>query len=77
MRNDVFISYKSESIEIVKALAHALESNGIRCWYAPRDLDRSGAGKDYDDEIVEAIKDSSALVCLITDDALLSTWVKR
>ena len=77
MRNDVFISYKSECIETVKALVHTLESNGIRCWYAPRDLDRSGAGRDYDDEIIDAIKSSSALVCVLTDDALMSTWVKR
>lgn len=77
MKYDIFISYKSESVNVVMALAHLLESNGIRCWYAPRNLDNSGAGKDYDDEIVGAIRDSHAVVVVLTDDALRSKWVKR
>ena len=48
---DVFISYHtSSSLNIVKAIVNRLESEGIRCWYAPRDV--KGL---YSDAIVEAI----------------------
>ena len=77
MKHDIFISYKSESINTVMALAHALESAGIRCWYAPRNLDNSGAGKDYDDEIVDAIHNTRAVVVVLSEEALKSKWVKR
>lgn len=77
MKYDVFISYKSESVNIVMAMAHALESDGIRCWYAPRNLDTNSAGKDFDDEIVEAIHNSAAMVVVLSEEALKSKWVKR
>lgn len=76
MKYDVFISYKSQSINVVKAIVHVLESDNIRCWYAPRDLDNQSAGKDYDDKIMEAITDSSLLIVVLTNAALTSDWVK-
>ena len=76
MKYDVFISYKSQSINVVKAIAHVLENENIRCWYAPRDLDNQSAGKDYDDKIMEAITDSNLLVVVLTNAALTSEWVK-
>ena len=77
MKYDIFISYKSQYISIVKAVCHTLEEEGIRCWYAPRDLDSKGAGRDYDDEIVEAINASRALVVILSNEALESEWVKN
>ena len=76
MNYDVFISYKSQSINVVKAIAHVLESESIRCWYAPRDLDNQAAGKDYDDKIAEAITNCSILVVVLSNAALTSDWVK-
>lgn len=76
MKYDVFISYKSQSINVVKAIAHVLESENIRCWYAPRDLDNQSAGKDYDDKIVEAITNCNILVVVLSNAALTSDWVK-
>ncbi len=76
MRYDVFISYKSQSINVVKAIAHILENDGIRCWYAPRDLDNHSAGKDFDDKIFEAISNSQLLVVVLSNAALGSEWVK-
>lgn len=76
MKYDVFISYKSQSINIVKAIAHVLENENIRCWYAPRDLDYQSAGKDFDDKIMDAITDCNLLVVVLTNAALTSDWVK-
>lgn len=76
MKYDVFISYKSQSINVVKAIVHVLENENIRCWYAPRDLDNQAAGKDYDDKIAEAITNCNMLVVVLSNAALTSDWVK-
>lgn len=76
MAHDIFISYKSQYVGIVKAIAHVLESDGIRCWYAPRDLDQGRSGYDYDDSILLAISESKAVVVVLTNEALTSEWVK-
>lgn len=76
MKYDIFISYKSEYISIVKALSHTLENEGVRCWYAPRDLDNNRAGSDYDDAICSAINNSRAVILVLSNEALCSEWVK-
>lgn len=43
MDHEVFISYSSANIQTAQAICHALESNRIKCWMAPRDI-RPGAG---------------------------------
>lgn len=74
--HDVFISYKSQYLNIVKAVSHLLEEEGIRCWYAPRDLDKEFAGKAYDDAIFSAISACRVVVLILSDEALESYWVK-
>lgn len=74
--HDVFISYKSQYVDIVKAISHVLEEENIRCWYAPRDLDSRSAGVDYDDAIFRAISACRVVVVVLTDEALESEWVK-
>lgn len=76
MKHDVFISYKSQDIQITKALVHFMEREGISCWYAPRNLDINDAGKDYDDIIVKAIKACRIVIVLLCDESLKSDWVK-
>ena len=77
MSHHLFLSHESSSLPFVEKLAEMFEGNGVRCWYAPRDLDQSGAGKEYDDEIVDAIRMAAAIVVVLNDDALKSIWVKR
>ena len=44
MQHEVFISYhRNSSAELVEHIVTALESHGIKCWYAPRDVDSSYA----------------------------------
>ena len=39
MEHSVFISYHHDSsVQLVERIVQALESSGIKCWYAPRDV---------------------------------------
>ena len=38
MAHDVFISYAAKDRTVAEAACAALESEGIRCWIAPRDV---------------------------------------
>lgn len=77
MSHQVFISHESSSLPFVEILAKTFEENDVFCWYAPRDLDKSSAGKEYDDALVDAIHEASAIVVVLNDLALQSIWVKR
>lgn len=49
MQHEVFISYhRNSSAELVEHIVAALESHGIKCWYAPRDVDSSYAAAFID-----------------------------
>ena len=52
MAHDVLISYSSHDKLQADAICNRLESRGIRCWIAPRDV---GLG-EYAENIVEAIE---------------------
>ena len=62
---DVFISYHSgSSRNIVEAIVNKLETNGIRCWYAPRDVEGSYVGS-----ITAAVKSCSVFVLVLNKAA--------
>ena len=61
MTHDIFISYSSEDKVIADAVVTAFESNGLRCWMAPRDIK---PGADWGDSITRAI-DVCKVVLLI------------
>lgn len=52
MMHDVFISYSHVDKEVADSIVHRFESNGIRCWYAPRDI---SPGMDWREAIMSAI----------------------
>ena len=58
---DVFISYEHESKSIADNIVAVLESKGVRCWYAPRDV-----YGDYATSIVEAIERCKAFVLILS-----------
>lgn len=68
--HDVFISYEHESKSIADNVVSVLESNRIRCWYAPRDV----IG-DYATSIVEAINSCKVFVLILNDRASNSPQV--
>lgn len=66
MAHDVFISYSSRDSTTALAVVNALETAGIRCWIAPRDIK---AGHVWAQAIVEAIAASRAMVLVFSSHA--------
>src|SRR5438105_3924672 len=74
MAFDAFISYSSKDKTAADATCAVLESNGIRCWIAPRDL---RAGEQYGAAIIEAIDHCRVMVLVFSSSANESTQIQR
>ncbi|HWS86942.1 MAG TPA: TIR domain-containing protein [Pyrinomonadaceae bacterium] len=74
MGHDVFISYASEDESVADEISRALEAQGIRCWYAPRDIPY---GSDFAEAIFDAISASRLMIVIISPDANNSRHVER
>ena len=70
----VFISYASQDAEVAQRLCAALESAGLPCWLAPRDV---RAGESYAASIVQAISSCRALLLVLSRSAVESPHVLR
>lgn len=70
----VFISYSSANRPIAEAACESLETNGIRCWIAPRNVD---PGVPYSGQIIQGLRESKAVVLLFSDTANRSANVLR
>jgi len=71
---DVFISYASQDAATAGVIVKALESHGITCWIAPRDVT---PGSHYADGIMSAISGAKALVLVLSGSALTSNHVGK
>ena len=68
MEVDVFISHHTQSsLKTVEAICNSLESQKIRCWYAPRDT--VGA---YASSITEAISKCKIFVLILNKESSYS-----
>jgi TPR repeat protein len=74
MPQDVFISYSSKDKAVADAACAKLESAGIRCWVAPRDI---LPGDDWSESIVRAIDSSRIMVLIFSGHANNSEQIKR
>jgi sulfatase modifying factor 1 len=72
MGQRVFISYASADSAVANRICGTLESAGIPCWIAPRDIE---AGTDYPAAIVDAVASCSVLVVLLTENAVSSPHI--
>lgn len=72
--HDVFISYSSRDKAVGDAACAYLESRGIRCWIAPRDV---LPGENYPRSIVEAIDGSRVMVLVFSSHSNTSHHVVR
>jgi TolB-like protein/Tfp pilus assembly protein PilF len=70
----VFLSYASPDAVVANQVCEFLESHGVSCWMAPRDV-KPGAA--YADAIVRAINEASALVLVLSGSAMASEHVSR
>jgi hypothetical protein len=57
----VFVSHCSVDREAANQLAEALDRQGVATWIAPRDV---APGRDYSEQLDEAIRDAGAVVVL-------------
>src|ERR1700722_18632214 len=70
----VFISYASQDTDTANQICRSLESQGISCWIAPRDVK---PGAEYADAIVHAINDAKVIVLVMSAGAVTSAHVGR
>ncbi len=71
---NVFISYASPDSDVAEKVCAALEGSGVTCWLAPRDV---MPGEFYGDAIVHAIDAATAVVLILSKDAVVSAHVLR
>jgi hypothetical protein len=71
---DVFVSYSSRDKPVADALVATLEKAQLRCWYAPRDI---RPGKVYGDAILDGLRNSRALVVIVSASSIASQQVLR
>jgi len=74
MAHDVFISYSSKDKPTADAACAALESRGMRCWIAPRDV---FPGEEYAASLVRALHESRVMVLVFSSGANRSPQVLR
>jgi hypothetical protein len=74
MAHDIFICHSSTDKQVAQAICAALETKNNRCWIAPRDV---RPGREYGDEILNAISDSKVVVVVFSSEANLSPQVRR
>jgi beta-lactam-binding protein with PASTA domain len=74
MAHDVLISYSTHDKLQADAICNRLESQGIRCWIAPRDVP---LGTEYADSIVQAIESAQVMVLIYSTHADESHQVRR
>ena len=72
--HDVFISYSGKDKATADAICEHLETQGIKCWIAPRDIQASDS---YSGAIVEAIKSSRIFILVFSSNSNSSNDVKQ
>ena len=74
MAHDVFVSYASGDKQVADAACATLESHGIRCWIAPRDV---LPGIHYGEAIIDAIHECRIMVLVFSSKANLSGHIPK
>ncbi|HEX8526855.1 TIR domain-containing protein [Allosphingosinicella sp.] len=69
----IFISHGSDDRAEADEIARYLEERGLRVWIAPRDV---RPGRDYSEQLQEAIETCAAFVVLVSDRANKSPYVR-
>jgi hypothetical protein len=74
MAHDVFISYSARDKPVADAACATLESNGVRCWIAPRDVQ---AGISYAESLVSGLSNSRLMILVFSSNSNRSPQVLR
>lgn len=67
-----FISYSTKDQEFATRLHADLQQNGVRCWFAPHDVQ---GGKKLHKQIDDAIRLYDKLLLILSHDSMNSEWV--
>jgi hypothetical protein len=67
MSYDIFISYSNKDKNVADAVCVKLESVGIKCWMAPRDIQ---PGANWGEAIIDAITECRALVFIFSNHSV-------
>jgi WD40 repeat protein len=70
----LFVSHVSEDRAVAMAIVGELERRGVKCWIAPRDVH---PGQPFDDEIVDAIEASRAMLLVFSNHCNESDYIRR
>src|SRR5713226_404661 len=68
-----FISYSTKDQEFAERLHADLQNKGVRCWFAPHDIQ---GGKKLHEQIDQAIRVHDRLLLLLSEHSMNSEWVK-
>ena len=68
-----FISYSTKDQEFADRLYADLQNKGVRCWFAPHDMQ---GGKKIHEQIDEAIRVYQRLLLILSPASIESEWVK-
>jgi len=68
-----FLSYSSIDQDFAERLYADLQSNGVRCWFAPHHVQ---GGKKLHEQIDAAIRIHERLLLVLSPDSINSEWVK-
>src|SRR5260370_16823853 len=74
MRDDVFIGHAHKDKSVADAICEKLESAGVRCWIAGRDI---SAGEDWTAATWNAIGSSRVMVLLLSENANSAPHIQR
>jgi hypothetical protein len=69
----LFISYSTKDQEFATRLHADLQRNGVRCWFAPHDIQ---GGKRIHEQIDAAIRMHDKLLLILSEHSMSSEWVK-
>ena len=70
----LFVSHSSQDASVALEICKIIELNGVACWIAPRDI---RPGQDWDEEIVDAIDSTQAMLLILSGHANDSVHVKH
>lgn len=68
-----FISYSTIDQDFAERLHNDLQSNGVRCWFAPEDAQ---GGRKLHEQIEEAIRVYDKLLIILSPNSMASEWVR-
>jgi hypothetical protein len=69
----LFISYSTKDQEFAERLHSGLQTKGVRCWFAPHDIE---GGRKIHEQIDEAIRLHDKLLLILSPESMKSEWVK-